>query len=125
MSSPSLCVPASDTSSSYTSDYSQAKNVLSFVFLADGIPIVYAGQEQHYSGGSDPANREATWLSGYSTTSTLYLWIASTNKIRALAVSKDTSYITSKVCLRELFLTKARLTHRRTTPSTRTATPSL
>lgn len=95
-----------DTSASYTSDYSQAKNVLSFIFLADGIPIVYAGQEQHYSGGSDPANREATWLSGYSTSSTLYQWIASTNKIRALAVSKDTSYITSKVCPCDLFLAK-------------------
>ncbi|KAL5042452.1 hypothetical protein BDW71DRAFT_200581 [Aspergillus fruticulosus] len=81
---------------SYTSDYSQAKNVLSFIFLSDGIPIVYAGQEQHYSGGSDPANREATWLSGYSTSATLYQWITSTNKIRSLAISKDSAYITSK-----------------------------
>ncbi|KAJ5358365.1 uncharacterized protein N7496_010778 [Penicillium cataractarum] len=81
---------------SYTSDYSQAKNVLSFIFFSDGIPIVYAGQEQHYSGGSDPANREATWLSGYDTSAELYTWIASTNKIRSLAVSKDTAYITSK-----------------------------
>ncbi|KAJ5449451.1 glycoside hydrolase superfamily [Penicillium daleae] len=81
---------------SYTSDYSQAKNVLSYIFFSDGIPIVYAGQEQHYSGGSDPANREATWLSGYDTTAELYEWITSTNKIRSLAVSMDTSYITSK-----------------------------
>ncbi|KAJ5995875.1 hypothetical protein N7481_002852 [Penicillium waksmanii] len=81
---------------SYTSDYSQAKNVISFLFLSDGIPIIYAGQEQHYSGGSDPANREATWLSGYSTTAELYQYIATTNKIRALAVSSDSSYITSK-----------------------------
>ncbi|KAJ5112036.1 hypothetical protein N7532_000081, partial [Penicillium argentinense] len=81
---------------SYTSDYSQAKNVISFLFFSDGIPIIYAGQEQHYSGGSDPANREATWLSGYSTTAELYTHIATTNKIRALAVSSDSSYITSK-----------------------------
>ncbi|KAJ5742037.1 hypothetical protein N7533_011446 [Penicillium manginii] len=81
---------------SYTSDYSQAKNVISFLFLSDGIPIIYAGQEQHYSGGSDPANREATWLSGYSTTAVLYQYIATTNKIRSLAVSSDSSYITSK-----------------------------
>lgn len=91
---------------SYTSDYSQAKNVLSFIFLSDGIPIVYAGQEQHYSGGSDPANREATWLSGYSTSATPYQWITSTNKIRSLAISKDSAYITSKVCLGELFIPK-------------------
>jgi alpha-amylase len=85
--------------SSYTSDYSQAKNVISFMFFSDGIPIVYAGQEQHYSGGADPANREAVWLSGYSTSATLYSWIASTNKIRKLAISKDSAYITSKVFL--------------------------
>ncbi|KAF4162640.1 hypothetical protein CNMCM6936_001776 [Aspergillus lentulus] len=81
---------------SYTSDYSQAKNVISFMFFSDGIPIVYAGQEQHYSGGADPANREAIWLSGYSTSATLYSWIASTNKIRKLAISKDSGYITAK-----------------------------
>ena len=82
---------------SYTSDYSQAKNVLSFMFLSDGIPIVYAGQEQHYSGGNDPANREATWLSGYSTSAELYNWIANTNKIRKLAISRDLGYVTARV----------------------------
>ncbi|KAJ5491759.1 Acid alpha-amylase [Penicillium diatomitis] len=81
---------------SYTGDYSQAKNVISFIFLSDGIPIVYAGQEQHYSGGNDPANREATWLSGYSTNAQLYQFISSTNKLRSLAISKDTGYITAK-----------------------------
>ncbi|CAK7202232.1 hypothetical protein SEUCBS139899_004954 [Sporothrix eucalyptigena] len=72
---------------SYTSDYSLAKSAIAFLFLADGIPIVYAGQEQHYSGGNDPANREATWLSGYSTSATLYSFIASTNAIRKFLVS--------------------------------------
>ncbi|KAL5360126.1 glycoside hydrolase superfamily [Aspergillus floccosus] len=81
---------------SYTGDYSQAKNVLTFMFLTDGIPIVYAGQEQHYSGGNDPANREATWLSGYSTSATLYTWIATTNQIRKLAISKDSGYVQAK-----------------------------
>ncbi|KAJ5129145.1 Glycoside hydrolase superfamily [Penicillium bovifimosum] len=81
---------------SYTGDYSQAKNVISFLFLSDGIPIVYAGQEQHYSGGNDPYNREAVWLSEYSTTAELYKHIATTNKIRKLAVSADSSYITYK-----------------------------
>ncbi|KAJ5937057.1 hypothetical protein N7466_003507 [Penicillium verhagenii] len=79
----------------YTSDYSQAKNVISFIFLSDGIPIIYAGQEQHYDGGNDPDNREATWLSGYLTTAELYEWIASTNKIRNLAISADSIYITT------------------------------
>lgn len=82
---------------SYTSDYSQAKNVLSFLFLSDGIPIVYAGEEQHYSGSGVPYNREATWLSGYSTTAELYQWISTTNAIRKLAISLDSNYITYKV----------------------------
>ena len=43
---------------------SLAKNVLAFIIFTDGIPIVYAGQEQHFNGGIDPANREATWTAG-------------------------------------------------------------
>lgn len=78
---------------------SQAKAVISYVILSDGIPIIYSGQEQHYSGGNDPYNREAIWLSGYSTTSELYKFIATTNKIRQLAISKDSSYLTSRVCV--------------------------
>lgn len=49
--------------------------------------LVYEGQEQHYSGNNDPYNREAVWLSGYSTTSTLYTHIASLNQIRNHAIS--------------------------------------
>ena len=84
-------------SHSYTSDYSQAKNVISFIFFSDGIPIVYSGQEQHYSGANDPENREAIWLSGYSTTAELYQYIAITNDIRKAAVAADPSYLTTKV----------------------------
>ncbi|KAL2835119.1 glycoside hydrolase superfamily [Aspergillus cavernicola] len=79
---------------SYTNDMSLAKNVAAFVILSDGIPIIYAGQEQHYSGGSDPGNREATWLSGYPTTSELYTLIANTNAIRTRAIGQDEGYIT-------------------------------
>ncbi|RAL04052.1 alpha-amylase [Aspergillus ibericus CBS 121593] len=80
----------------YTSDMSLAKNVATFTILADGIPIIYAGQEQHYSGGNDPYNREATWLSGYKTTSPLYTHIATSNKIRTHAISQDSGYLTYK-----------------------------
>lgn len=84
--------------------------MISFIFFSDGIPIVYAGQEQHYSGGSDPANREATWLSGYDQTAQLYTYITTTNKIRALAISKDSAYITSKVWSSEQVIVKFKLT---------------
>ncbi|KAG0647877.1 Taka-amylase A [Hyphodiscus hymeniophilus] len=81
---------------SYTSDLSLAKNAIAFTILADGIPIIYEGQEQHYSGGGVPNNREAIWLSDYSTTAPLYTWIAQVNQIRNQAIFKDSSYVTYK-----------------------------
>jgi alpha-amylase len=77
---------------------SQAKSVIAYVFFADGIPTIYSGQEQHYAGASDPYNREAIWLSGYATNSELYKFITTANQIRKLAISKDSSYLTTRVC---------------------------
>lgn len=87
---------------SYTSDMSLAKNAAAFTIMADGIPIIYAGQEQHYSGGSDPSNREATWLSGYNEDSELYKLIAKANAIRSWAIFKDINYLTYKVRLQSI-----------------------
>ena len=81
---------------SYTSDLSLAKNAITFAMLADGIPIVYEGQEQHLSGSGTPYNREAIWLTDYSTTAPLYTWIAGVNQIRNHAVYEDGSYVTYK-----------------------------
>ncbi|KAF2496974.1 alpha-amylase [Lophium mytilinum] len=81
---------------SYTQDFSLAQNIIAYTILSDGIPIIYAGQEQHYDGGNDPYNREATWLSGYSTTSTLYKHVAKLNQIRNQAIYKDSTYLTYK-----------------------------
>lgn len=80
--------------SEYTSDMSLTKNAIGFTMLSDGIPIIYQGQEQHYSGGAVPTNREALWLSGYDTTATLYAYITKINKIRAHAKTQDSSYLT-------------------------------
>jgi alpha-amylase len=82
---------------SYTDDMSLAKNAAAFTIMADGIPIIYAGQEQHYSGGSDPNNREATWLSKYNTDSDLYKLIAKANSVRNQAIYNSEKYITYKV----------------------------
>ncbi|EON63338.1 hypothetical protein W97_02565 [Coniosporium apollinis CBS 100218] len=79
-----------------TSDMSQARNVLAFTILADGVPIVYQGQEQHFSGARDPLNREAVWLSGYNTNAELYKLTAALNQIRNLAVFRDAGYVTYK-----------------------------
>lgn len=64
-----------------------------------GAPIVYAGQEQHYSGGEDPANREALWLSGFDTDSELYKLIATANGARNQVIAKGTDYIIYQVCV--------------------------
>jgi alpha-amylase len=64
--------------------------------LQDGIPIIYNGQEQHYSGAGVPNNREDLWRSAYSTSSTLYTYIKRINAIRAWALQKDTGYLTYK-----------------------------
>lgn len=82
-------------------DFASASNIISFTMLADGIPIIYQGQEQHYAaygsnnGGNDPYNREALWFSNYDTSAQLYQLIATLNKIRKNAIRDDSSYLTS------------------------------
>ncbi|KAF2634086.1 family 13 alpha amylase in complex with acarbose [Massarina eburnea CBS 473.64] len=79
---------------SQTQDMALAKNALALTLLWDGIPIIYAGQEQHYSGFADPANREATWLAGYSRDSELYKLTAAVNQVRNRALTINTTYST-------------------------------
>lgn len=79
----------------YTPSLALASNVLAFTLLADGIPIVYSGQEQHLSGGNDPYNREAIWLTGHKPTSLTAL-IATLNRLRKYAIQLSTKYTTDK-----------------------------
>ena len=72
-------------------------NAVGFTFFADGIPILYYGQEQHFKGKNDPLNREALWLSKYDTKAEIYQFVANANKIRATAISKDKGYISARV----------------------------
>ena len=37
------------------------KNAITFAMTARGIPFFYYGDEQQFSGGNDPANRESLW----------------------------------------------------------------
>ncbi|CAD0112972.1 unnamed protein product [Aureobasidium uvarum] len=78
---------------SLTSDMSLAKNAIGFAMLADGIPIVYQGQEQHFSGASTPAQREQLWKSGYDKNAILYKHISKLNAIRTLAIKNDDGYL--------------------------------
>ncbi|KAG9602650.1 alpha-amylase, partial [Aureobasidium melanogenum] len=80
---------------SLISDMSLAKNAIGFAMLADGIPIVYQGQEQHFDGGSTPQQREQLWKSGYDTSAELYKHITRLNAIRKLAIKNDDGYLTN------------------------------
>ncbi|KAI1146302.1 glycoside hydrolase superfamily [Nemania diffusa] len=66
-------------------DLSLLKNALAYVILSRGIPIVYYGTEQGYSGGTDPANREDLWRSGFNTDAELYQAISKLSGARKSA----------------------------------------
>lgn len=57
----------------------QLKAALGFMLTSRGIPIVYQGTEQGFSGGDDPANREDMT---FNTNNELYKYIAKLNAIR-------------------------------------------
>lgn len=74
-------------------DMALAKNAIAFTMLMDGIPVIYQGQEQHFSGGNDPDNRQGLWSSGYRTEAELYGWFALLNKIRSFAIEQDQAFV--------------------------------
>jgi alpha-amylase len=63
-------------------DVQQYKNALAYVVLSSGIPIIYYGSEQGFSGGNDPACREALWESGFNTNADLYKFITNLVTVR-------------------------------------------
>lgn len=58
------------------------RSALVFLLTEDGIPCLYYGTEQGFSGGNDPANREPMFPTGYATDGTLFEHIASLNRVR-------------------------------------------
>ncbi|KAI0928231.1 hypothetical protein AcW1_005538 [Taiwanofungus camphoratus] len=69
-------------------------NAMVFNFMSDGIPIVYYGQEQGFSGGGDPWNREPLWPSGYKNTTT-YQLMTTLNKLRNFLVNGKSGWLNS------------------------------
>ena len=81
----------------HTSDLALAKNVATYVLMADGIPIIYQGQEQHFSGGTNPfTNREPLWETGFNVFAPLYQHISALNTLRQHAITLDTNYTTAQ-----------------------------
>ena len=78
---------------SYTPDLSLAKNMITYTIMADGIPIIYQGQEQQMTGSIDPYfNRAPLWEAGYNTSAPLYQHIATLNKFRQHVFATSTNY---------------------------------
>jgi len=77
----------------YTSDMSLAKNLVTYTMMADGIPIIYQGQEQHMNGDVDSSlNRAPLWETGYNTSAPLYRHIATLNQFRQHVLQASTNY---------------------------------
>jgi alpha-amylase len=70
-----------------------AKTVLAWTILADGMPMIYQGQEQGFSGDGDPSNREAMWTSSFDTESELYKFVKLLNTIRRHAITVNRDYL--------------------------------
>jgi len=67
------------------------KSAITFAMTARGIPFFYYGDEQGYSGGNDPANRESLWQD-MDTNSEIYQMVAKINSARKSAQIWENDY---------------------------------
>ena len=56
-------------------------NAIVFSIVWEGIPVLYYGDEQFFSGGNDPQNRETMW-NKYNNKSELYIILSKVNALR-------------------------------------------
>jgi len=63
-------------------DLAALDNALTFLFTENGIPCLYYGTEQEFSGGNDPQNRERLWDTGFATDGATFQFIARMIRIR-------------------------------------------
>ena len=78
--------------SQYPGSLSAFKNAITFALTARGIPFFYYGDEQGFSGGNDPANRESLW-NAMDTESDLYKYVATVNGARKAAQGWAHDYV--------------------------------
>ena len=78
---------------SLTDDSALAKNIITYTVMADGIPIIYQGQEQRQYGSINPYyNRSPLWQAGFDTSAPLYKHIATLNRFRKHVINKNENY---------------------------------
>ena len=62
--------------------HQRLRSALAYLLTIDGIPCIYYGTEQNFSGGPDPSNREDMWRSGFSQQGETYLYMKQLIKLR-------------------------------------------
>ncbi len=68
-------------------DKAGLRNALALNMTAQGVPCLYYGTEQEFSGGNDPANREVLWETGFDTTGTTFTWFQTLARLRKAYVA--------------------------------------
>lgn len=75
----------------HTQNPIRIENALVYLMFSDGIPIVYMGTEQNFTGNpkeiggaTDPWNRQPLWTSNYQRTTWIYQYLKQLNMIRSL-----------------------------------------
>lgn len=63
-------------------DKAGLRNALALVMTTQGVPCLYYGTEQEFSGGNDPANREVLWNTGFDTTGATFVWFQKLARVR-------------------------------------------
>jgi alpha-amylase len=63
-------------------DKDALRNALTFLMTEEGIPCVYYGTEQDFSGGNDPSNREVLWNTGFPTNGETFRHISKLARLR-------------------------------------------
>ncbi|CAN5279290.1 hypothetical protein BH09MYX1_BH09MYX1_02980 [soil metagenome] len=63
-------------------DTEALRNALTLLLTEEGIPCIYYGTEQDFSGGNDPANREVMWPTGYAQTGTTFQHVKKLTTLR-------------------------------------------
>lgn len=63
-------------------DKDALRNALTFLMTEEGIPCMYYGTEQDFSGGNDPSNREVLWGTGYPTNGDTFRHFSKLARIR-------------------------------------------
>jgi alpha-amylase len=78
--------------SSFPNNIPAFQNAVVFAMTARGIPFFYYGDEQYYSGGNDPANRESLW-NNMNTQSDMYQYVTKINQARKAASIWESPFI--------------------------------